>query len=154
MKENIIKCAIGAIIIAAVAGIIYAAVSINKDKKEKDSHLVEITLSELQEKVNNKETFILVVTQEGCPHCESFKPVLQDVLVEYDTAGYEIVQSKIDEKDKDAYTDIVPNVTGTPTTLFFKNGEEVTVSNRLVGAVKRDKVVDRLTALGYIEEKK
>lgn len=155
MKKNIIKCAIGAIVIAAIAGIIYAAVTINKEKKEADKHLVEISIGELQEKVNNKDTFILVVTKDGCSYCESYKPVIKDVLEEYDVVAYELNQTKLTTKeDQNAYEELVPNITGTPTTVFFKNGEEITVSNRLIGAVKRDKVVDRLKALGYITEKK
>ena len=154
MKENIIKCAIVAIIIAAIAGIIFAGVTINKEKNKKDKHLVQLTISELQEKINNKETFILVVTKDGCSYCESYKPVLQDVLVEYDIVGYELNQTTLTSKeDQNTYEELVPNITGTPTTVFFKNGEETTVSNRLVGAVKRDKVVDRFKALGYITEK-
>ncbi len=152
MKENIIKCAIIAVVIAAIAGLIFAGVTINKEKKEKDKHLVQITISELQEKINNKETFILVVTKDGCSYCESYKPVLKDVLSEHDIVAYELNQSTLTSKeDQNTYEELVPNVTGTPTTIFFKNGEETTISNRLVGALKRDKVVDRLKALGYIK---
>ena len=149
------KCAIVAVIIAAIAGLIYAGVTINKEKKESDKYLVEISIAELQEKIDKKETFILVVTKDGCSYCESYKPVIKDVLEEYDVVAYNINQTKLTtEEDQNTYEELVPNITGTPTTVFFKNGEDTTVSNRLVGAVKRDKVVDRLKALGYIEEKK
>ena len=149
------KCAVVAIIIAAIAGLIYAGVTINKEKKKSDKYLVEISIAELQEKIDKKETFILVVTKDGCSYCESYKPVIKDVLEEYDVVAYNINQTKLTtEEDQNTYEELVPNITGTPTTVFFKNGEETTVSNRLVGAVKRDKVVDRLKALGYITEKK
>ena len=151
MKENVIKCAVIAIVIAAIAGLIYAAVAINKQKKETDKHLVEITVKELQEKIEKQETFVLVITRTDCSHCEAFKPVVKDVFKEYNIYGYEINTANIADEDKELYTDLVTNVDGTPTTLFFKKGEETTVSNRLVGEVKRDKLVNRLRALGYIE---
>ena len=153
MKKNIIKCVIIAVVIAAIGGLIYAGVKINGDKKDLDKHLVEINVKELQEKIDKKETFILVVTKTDCSHCEAFKPVLKDVFKEYDITGYEINIANIADEDKNLYTDLVQNVAGTPTTLFFKEGEETTVSNRLVGEVKRDKVVSRLKSLGYIQDK-
>ena len=152
MKKNIIKCAIVAVVIAAVGGLIYAGVKINGNKKELDKHLVEINVKELKEKIDNKETFILVVTRTDCSHCEAFKPVLKDVYKEYNITGYEINTANIAKEDESLYTDLVPNIEGTPTTVFFKNGEETTVSNRIKGEVKRDKVVNRLKSLGYIEE--
>ena len=152
MKKNIIKCAIIAVIIAAIGGLIYAGVKINGDKKELDKHLVEISVKELKEKIDNKDTFILVVTKTDCSHCEAFKPVLKDVYKEYNITGYEINTANIAKEDENLYTDLVPNIEGTPTTVFFKNGEEITVSNRIKGEVKRDKVVNRLKSLGYIEE--
>ena len=153
MKKNIIKCVIAAIVIAAIGGLIYAGVKINGDKKDLDKHLVEITVKELQEKIEKEETFILVITQTNCSHCEAFKPVLKDVFKEYDITGYELNTANIADEEKDVYTDLVPNVNGTPTTVFFKKGEETTVTNRLVGEVKRDKVVSRLRSLGYIQDK-
>ena len=153
MKKNIIKCVIAAVVIAAIGGLIYAGVKINGDKKSLDKHLVEITIKELQEKIEKEDTFILIITQTNCSHCEAFKPVLKDVLKEYDIIGYEINTANIADEDKDLYSELVPNVNGTPTTVFFKKGEEITVSNRLVGEVKRDKVVSRLRSLGYIQDK-
>ena len=153
MKKNIIKCVIAAIVIAAIGGLIYAGVKINGDKKDLDKHLVEITVKELQKKIEKEETFILVITQTNCSHCEAFKPVLKDVFKEYDITGYELNTANIADEEKDLYTDLVPNVNGTPTTVFFKKGEETTVTNRLVGEVKRDKVVSRLRSLGYIQDK-
>ena len=152
-EKNIIKCVIAAIVIAAIGGLIYAGVKINGDKKDLDKHLVEITVKELQEKIEKEETFILVITQTNCSHCEAFKPVLKDVFKEYDITGYELNTANIADEEKDLYTDLVPNVNGTPTTVFFKKGEETTVTNRLVGEVKRDKVVSRLRSLGYIQDK-
>ena len=45
MKKNIIKCAIVAIVIAAIGGLIYAGVTINGQQKDLDkhSHLIQKT---------------------------------------------------------------------------------------------------------------
>ena len=152
MKKNTVVIIVVALVILVAAGaLIYASIKLNKDNKEADKHLVTLSYSELMEKIENKDSFIMVVTQTGCTHCEAYKPVLKDVLVEYDLYAYEVNTAELSEEEKAKFKDIA-NTSGTPTTVFINDGEETTTANRLVGNRPRSDIVNRLKALGYIKE--
>lgn len=152
MKNNIIKIIIGIIIILAIGGIVYAGIVLNKKNKELDSHLIELNYTELKEKIDNKDDFILVITKTDCSHCEAYKPRLKDVLAKYDINAYEIALDKLSDDEKKVFNEIA-NVSGTPNTVFFKNGEETTTTNRLVGDIQDEEtIVTRFKALGFIKE--
>lgn len=151
MKKKILIISALIIIIAAIGAIIYASITLNKEANEEDKHLITITVKELQKKIENKDTFILVVTQENCSHCAQYKPVLKKILKEYDIYAYEVDESKISSEDIGTFTDIA-NISGTPTTLFFTDGVEKSTATRLVGSVQARKIKQRLEAMGYIKE--
>ncbi len=151
MKKKILIFVIVAIVIAACVGLIYAGTILHGKETNEDKHLVEITFNELQEKANNKETFILLVSQTNCSHCLEFKPTFKKVLAKYDITAYNIELDKLNTEEKTKLKDIA-NVTSTPTTVFIDNGEEKSTSQRLVGTVTEDRVIKRLKALGYIKE--
>lgn len=152
MKKKVIKIILGIILILAVIGIIYASTTLNKKNNELDSHLVVLTYKELKEKLDNKEDFILVITKTTCSHCESYKPKLKDVLSKYDIKAYEIALDKLSDDETKVFNEIA-NVSGTPTTIFIKNGSESTTSNRLVGDIQdEDTIITRFKALGFIKE--
>lgn len=44
--------------------------------KEAMTYVKKIPLSEVQEKINNKEDFILYIGRESCPYCQKFAPKL------------------------------------------------------------------------------
>ena len=102
----------------------------------------------------NKDTFILVITQTKCSHCAQYKPVLKEVLYEYNLKAYEIDQEKLSKKELGKLKNVA-NISGTPTTVFIVDGEEINTSSRLKGAVtNKHTIVKRLKAQGYITEEK
>lgn len=151
MKKNILIFIISAIVILAAIGLIYASTVLHGKETNEDKHLVEINFNELVEKTNNKESFILLVSQTECSHCLEFKPTFKKVLAKYDITAYNIELDKLSKEEKTKLKDIA-NVTSTPTTVFIEDGEEKSTSQRLVGTVNEDKVISRLKALGYITE--
>ena len=44
--------------------------------REAMTYVKKIPLSEVQEKINNKEDFILYIGRESCPYCQKFAPKL------------------------------------------------------------------------------
>lgn len=115
-----------------------------------DSRLIKLSVEELEEKVNNKETFILVVTQTTCGHCISYKPTLESVLEETSQIAYEIdIQPLSQEVRQRVYK--IAKVSGTPTTVFIFNGVEQDTSLRLSGSVSRDTLKQRMKDTGYIK---
>ncbi len=150
MKKNIVIFIVIAIVITASIGLIYASTILHGKEKYEDKHLIEITFKELQEKVDNKETFILLISRSDCSHCIEYKPTLKKVLAENDIIAYEIQLDKISAEDEGKLKDIA-NVSGTPNTIFIENGVEKSTSQRLSGAVSESKLRSRLKALGYTE---
>ena len=80
MKKKVGIIAGFAIILAAFGILGYAVISSALDTAAKDKTLVELTYNELEKKLNNGDTFILVITQTRCSHCAQYKPVLKEVL--------------------------------------------------------------------------
>lgn len=137
-------------IIGAVIGLIYASTVLKGKENELDKHLVELNYSELQEKIDNKESFILVISKTDCPHCQAFKPIFKEVLSKHDIIAYEIRIDTLTKEESNKFS-YIANISGTPTTIFIVNGEEKSTSTRLVGEANSDKIETRLKALGYIK---
>lgn len=150
MKKKIIIFLGIALCIGAIAAICYAAITLNEQQELEDSYLIELTYKELEEKIKNKNTFILVYTQTNCSHCHEYKPILKRTLAKEELYAYEIVLDKLEKEERTKLNDIA-NVGGTPTTVFIKDGQEINTSSRIVGVAREDKLISRFKYLGYIE---
>ena len=116
------------------------------------SNFKSLSYSELQSKLDNKDTFFFVVIRDGCSYCEAFAPKVEAVLNEYDVVGYKVNISDMSEDEYKKF-DEVWNVDGTPTTIFIKEGTEESIMQRIDGSVSKDKVISKLKQNGYINEK-
>ena len=152
MKENIIKWAFFGICFLAVAAIITGAVILKTKQIAMDKHLIELNYKELKEKVDNKESFILVVTKTTCSYCAEYKPVLKEVLYENDIYAYYIEQDLLDN-DERAKMNEIANVQETPTTIFIENGAESSTQSRFKGNQPKAEIITKLKAMGYIKNK-
>ena len=150
MKENIIKWAFFGVCFLAVAAIITGAVILKTKQNAMDKHLIELNYNELKEKVDNKESFILVVTQTTCSYCAEYKPVLKEVLYENDIYAYFIEKDKLTNEEKAKFNEIA-NVETTPQTLFFVDGAEESTQQRLVGNHPKNDIITKLKVKGYIK---
>ena len=141
---------IAASILALIAvGTVFLKVANDNKNNNQKSNVVSIKFSELKEKIENKDDFVLVITQEGCSHCKNYAPTIKKVSNKYDIKIYDLDLTKLsDEEKKELVT--IANVSGTPTTIFFKDGEEKSTLDRLSGAVSESKLVSKLKKLGYI----
>lgn len=115
-----------------------------------DEVIKEISYEELEERINNKESFILELVQTGCSHCEEFSPRFQAILKTNNLNAYSLNLYNLTEDEIEKF-DNLTTVTGTPTVLFFEDGKET--SNRINGAVANDKIEEELKESGYIKEK-
>ncbi len=109
-----------------------------------------VTYTELEEKINNQEDFVLVITQSGCSHCKQYLPELNRALKEVNFVAYELNIRKLTKEETTALTKYV-SFSGTPTTVFFKEGKETTTLNRIIGYADKSKVIEKLKTLGYIK---
>lgn len=151
MKKKLLIFLGLALSIGAIVAIVYAAITLNKQEKIEDSFLIELNYKELEKKIEAKESFVLVFTQTQCNHCHEYKPILKRTLAKKEFYAYEIVLDNLTKKEKAKIKDIA-NVSGTPTTIFIKDGIEVNSASRLVGIQTEEKIINRLKYLGYISE--
>lgn len=121
----------------------------NDNDNNKKEYLNEITFSELQEKLNNKEDLILEIVQTGCSNCTAFSPKFEAVLEEYDIEAYSLNITYL-SVDGSLWLDEY-GVDGTPTVIFFEGGEEVSTLKRIVGNQTKEKIISKLKANGYIK---
>ena len=120
------------------------------NNKNESNNLVEMNTKTFKEKINNKDSFILLITKEGCSHCAEYLPVFINVLEKYNLTAYKLDLADMSDSDKEYLADLA-NISGTPTTVFIENGEETTVLNRIVGSASRKTVIDRLKTMKYIK---
>jgi len=117
----------------------------------KNGSLIKVSYNEVKEKIANKDDFVLVVSQSTCSHCATYKPKLKEITKDYNLDIYYIdydTESSSDQKDFLNYFHLSG---ATPTTMFIKEGHEVSVLNRLEGDFGVKKVVKQLQKLGFIE---
>ena len=117
------------------------------NKKER---IIDISLDEFKEKIDNKETFAVYIGNEGCSHCVSYMPTLKEVLNDYNITIYHIDNSKLSEEESGEFSTYI-NISGTPTIAFVTNGEEETTLYRIVGSISREATINKFKANGYIK---
>lgn len=114
------------------------------------SNIKEINLTTLQEKMNNKETFILEVMRTNCSHCQTFGPKFDEVLKNNKIKAYKIDTEKMSKKEKAKFDGII-YVSGTPNVVFIKNGKEMDRYTRIDGDVGKSTIEEKLKAAGFIK---
>ena len=120
--------------------------------KQENTYLKDISYEEFCKKIENKETFILEVVQTGCANCTSFTPKFTEVLEEHEITAYSLNLTDMEkDEDRDKFLDEY-NVTGTPTVIFFKDGEETSTMKRLTGDRDKNTIIKKLKANDYIED--
>lgn len=147
-NENKINLVI-VLVVILIVGLILFIVLANNSKTE---YVKAINIAELKEKINNKEKFILVVTQEGCTHCNAYIPTLTKIGRDHNITFYEIDEKKWSDEDTKYFKGLANFDGSTPTTFFFEDGEEKSTLNRIEGNAQEYKVIDKLKTMGYINE--
>lgn len=116
-----------------------------------NKNFIKLSYNEILEKVSNKEDFVLCVSASECTHCKSYKPKLRKISKDYDIKIYYTDIDKFDDKDYDEFKEKFSFDGGTPTTIFFKEGEEKTTATRIEGDISMEKTIDKLKKNGFIE---
>ncbi len=121
------------------------------NKKNNSDYLIEIDYKEFKEKRENKETFFFEVIQDGCSACMSYSPILKETLTEYKIVGYQLNLSNMTNEEYDEFQ-LEFKITGTPTTIFLTEGEEISKMQRISGSTTKAKTISKLKANGYIKD--
>ena len=151
-KGKLIKVLVAIILIIIIAiGIVVIIKKTTNKNEETYSNVVMLNIEMLKKKIDNKETFPLIVSKDDCSHCIAFIPVADKVGKEYGIIFYDISLTDLSNEDA-TYLRNIANISGTPTTVFIINGEEKNIQNRLVSEAKEYRLVEKLKAMGYIDE--
>ena len=115
---------------------------------------IEINYTELNQKLENKDTFALYIGSATCTHCQELKPILEKVITDYDLEIYYIDLNKFDlknEEERTQYNDVwdSASLTGTPTIVFITEGK-INLFPRIIGTVSETTLISQLKSAGYI----
>ena len=144
-KKNIIYIAI---ILAII--LIAFLIIININNKKTDS-LISLTYQQLQEKIDKKDDFILVVSQSTCSHCATYKPKLKIIAQDYNLDIYYIDYDLEKDNIKKEFLENYDLDGSTPTTMFIKNGKQTNMFDRIEGDVSKEKAIEKFKKLGFIK---
>ena len=98
-----------------------------------------INYDEFMSKIDNKDTFTLLMWQTGCAHCEDFEPKLNNVIKKYNINMYSINMANLDDTQY-AKMKNKTFISGTPTMVYIKDG--VTQSKKLVGDKTESDIIE------------
>ena len=114
-----------------------------------DSYFKQLDINDFVNFIENKENFILVISQTLCSHCTNYKPKVEEIANNYKLIIYYIEYDLLSEDSKNIFNSYV-DFSGTPTTLFYNNGEEL-FDNRISGNVSSDRLINILRTNNYIK---
>lgn len=110
----------------------------------------ELSFDSLQTKLDNKESFVLVIGSNTCSACAMYKKTMEEVIKDYQVEIFYLDNDKLtEEQSSKIYSKYV--ITGTPTTIFIENGTETSTYDRLNNVGYSD-VVNKLKKYGIIGE--
>lgn len=109
----------------------------------------ELTFEEFNQKKENGDTFPLVIGSETCSACATYKVVMKQFIEDYQVEVFYIDLSSLDDNQ---YNELITEISfsGTPTTVFYENGNLTSFFNRIDKAVSIDKVVEKFKENNYI----
>lgn len=136
-------------IIVIITIIIIALIAINILTNSKEGKLISLDYNEIKEKVKNKEDFILIVSQSTCSHCAEYKPILERIANKNKINIYYIDYDKSDNKKE--FLKEFDLDGSTPITLFFNEGKEKSILNRINGTVSEKKALEKFKKMGFIK---
>ena len=138
---------VGSIILIAI--IIGVIIWYNVSSGSKN--FIKLNYNEILEKIDNKESFILCVSASECTHCKSYKPKLKKISNDYNIKIYYTDVDKFNDGYYEEFKDKFSFDGGTPTTIFFKDGEEKTTATRIEGDISIERTIDKFKKNGFIE---
>lgn len=110
----------------------------------------EISFSDLENMIQEKQDFILFIGSETCSACSSFKITVKELVQNYNIDIKYLDISKLTSSDSDKLLEYFP-FDATPTTILVKRGKEKGDDSRIVGNEKYSKVEKILKEKGYIK---
>lgn len=114
------------------------------------SDYTQVSYEQLAKKIENRETFPLVIGSSECSACANYEITMSGFIEDYQVEIFMIDLSKLSD---DEYNELktATSFTGTPTTVFYKEGVLTSYFNRIDGSESRSVVETYFRNNGYIE---
>ncbi len=108
-----------------------------------------VTYKTMQEKIENKETFVVEIVQDGCSHCINFQPVFDKFAKENDLDYFKLNLTNMSNTDKQQLNAQF-EIEGTPTVLLLEKGKELK-EYKISGEVPASKLKTIFKKAGFIK---
>lgn len=113
------------------------------------NYFKELSVNDFVSLIDNKEDFILVLSQTWCSHCTNYKPKVEKVANNYKIVVYFIEYNLLSEDDKNILNGYI-DFYSTPTTVFFNDGIEI-LDARISGDIDIEEIENIFRNNGYIK---
>lgn len=130
------------ILICALVVVVIIGCFVMKGEKAKPSYTLPLTLTgegglhelsyaEYQEKIDNKESFVVILERATCSHCVNFMPVAEKFASDKNLPMYYVDTDTFSEEDwenfsvSNSFLKKNSNSWGTPTTVVLAGSEAV-----------------------------
>ncbi|MGG3754287.1 thioredoxin family protein [Bacillus anthracis] len=111
----------------------FSIVIFQTSKGSGNNEYKDINLTEYEDKLDKKESFIVYIYSTSCEACERFSPILNEKIKEH---GIEVLALNVlEEKNKDTTFFKKQNLKLTPTIILYKDGVE---KNRRIGNISAE----------------
>jgi len=124
-------------------------ISYQYNKNQDSLYLQSINYSKLIELLDAKETFIMYIGSANCSACQTFAPIFEEVLSEYNIRAKYINLDNYGN-DRKTVTELF-KIDSIPTVIFINNGEEISVLNRIDKIISKDEIIEKLKNNDYIK---
>lgn len=111
----------------------------------------EITYKNLLDMIENKDSFLLMISSSTCPHCDQFKITIEELNKKYKTDIKYIDVDKLNQDEMLNLKALFP-YRGTPVTIKIVDGQEENIDSRIDGAKDYSYTKQKLIEWKYIKE--
>lgn len=117
---------------------------------KKYDNYTNISYIKYLEKLNNKETFPLVIGSESCSACALYEGTMKTFMKKNHVEVYFIDLEQLTEEEYNNLK-LQTSFDGTPTTIFIKDGELTSFYNRINGTTNLSTVETYFKNNGYLK---
>lgn len=133
------------VLLAIIIALVIVSLVFSEDENK---YIHDISLDEVVNKIDSEDSFILYIKQTDCEHCKAFTPDFISVLSENNVEAYSLNISNLSDEENETYSELF-DVDGTPTVLFFNDGNESLI--RIEGEQTKAKIKSKMESAGFIK---
>lgn len=129
---------IGVVVVLVIFAVLFGYKAMKKE------YITKVTPTEIQTKVDNKESFFFVIGAASCSACIAYQPTLEEYNKTTDQPVYYVDIEKLNASERESFLTTYP-IEGTPTNFFVKDGQ---VKQVVVGGIGLSEIknnVDKYT---------